>query len=144
MWSHYADNHYGLCIKYRFSDYFLKTEERCTTRFRKIDYHDGNSAINLNIDKASTDLLLHTKLDNWAYENEIRLITYMPDEDGDFAHVRLDPDSYIESITFGYRCPKSTIKTIQNLLGTDGIEYYVMSSDYENIYSLKATPIGVI
>ena len=142
MWSHYADEHRGFCIKYRFSQDFLLSETRCTTRFKKIIYHDKNTPMNLNVDTMNTDVLLCTKVDDWSYESEIRLITYFPDVEGDYVKIKLDEKSYIDEIYFGYRCSSETIKTIKNVLkDQSGIKYFQMQSDFSNIYTLKTNPV---
>ena len=142
MWSHYADEHKGFCIKYKFSKDFQRTEARCTTRFKKIIYHDRSQPLDLMIDTMDTNKALCMKLDDWKYENEVRLITYYPDVEGKYLPIRLDEDSFIEEIYFGYLCPEETIKTVKNALqDKPDIKYYKMDSDYTNIYSLKATPL---
>ena len=142
MWSHYAGEHSGFCIKYRFSKDFLLTEERCTSRFKEIIYHNNSEPMNLMVDTMDTNQVLCTKLDVWKYENEVRLITYFPDEEGSYLKIKLDSNSFIDEIYFGYLCPDETIKTVKNALkdNTD-VKYYKMISDYSNIYSLKAIPL---
>lgn len=140
MWAHYANNHKGYCIKYCFSDSFIQTEERRTTRFREINYPDRDVPFNLNSSSINTDQALCTKFKDWEYENEVRLITYIPDIKGDYLSVPLDKDSYIESVYFGYRCTDETITTVRNVLKRydNNINYFKMNSDYSDIYRLKA------
>ena len=139
MWSHYADNHYGFCVKYIFSNNFIKTENRYTSRFREICYHKHNEPLSITENSINIIKGFLTKLDSWSYENEVRLITYYPDYSGPFMPIELDKESRIESIYFGYRCPDDRIKTIKNILGN--INYYKMVSNYNDIYSLRAVQI---
>jgi len=140
MWSHYAHYHEGFCIKYKFSEKFLKTEERFVSRFKDIIYHDRGIPLNLEVDSINSDLGLCTKLSDWSYENEVRLITYMPDKEGDYISLPLDDESSIEAIYFGCRCPADTIKTIKNALSNNSeIRYFKMDSDYRDIYRLKSS-----
>ena len=142
MWAHYANNHKGFCIKYKFSKGFLKTESRCVTRFKDIIYHDRCVPFNMNRHSINTDQALCTKLSDWAYENEVRLITCAPDINGYFLTIPIDEESSIDEVYFGYRCSEETIKTVRNALSyVSGIKYFKMSSDYKDIYKLKATPI---
>lgn len=142
MWAHYANNHKGFCIKYKFSKGFIKTESRCVTRFKEIIYHDRSVPFNINRRSINTDQALCTKLSDWAYENEVRLITYAPDKNGHFLPLPIDDNSFIDEVYFGYRCNEETIKTVRNALSyVSGIKYFKMSSEYNDIYKLKATPI---
>ena len=143
MWSHYAGEHSGFCIKYKFSKEFLLTEERCTSRFKEIIYHNSSEPMNLMVDTMDTNQVLCTKLDVWKYENEVRLITYFPDEEGSYLKIKLDSNSFIDEIYFGYLSTEETIKTVKNALKDNpGVKYFKMVSDYTNIYSLKAIQLS--
>lgn len=111
MWAHYADNHYGMCIEYQFSEKFTNNDSG-VLRFRKVKYQLSKDKLSLDVPKINTDIGLLTKHSVWKYENEVRLITYMPEEKGDFVSLKLDSDSYIKSIYFGLRCPKRDIETV--------------------------------
>lgn len=142
MWAHYADNHTGFCVKYRFSDKFPITERRRISRFKEIIYHERGVPFDMNSPSINTDQALCTKLSDWAYENEVRLITYVPDKDGFYISIPLDKESTIEAVYFGYRCSDETIKTVKNALAKySGIQFYKMNSDYNDIYRLMAKPI---
>lgn len=142
MWAHYAKNHTGFCIEYNFSDKFPITESRRVSRFKDINYHKRDVPFDMNTPSINTDQALCTKLSDWAYENEVRLITYVPDKEGYYLAIPLDEDSSITAIYFGYRCPEETVKTIKNALAIHAeIQYYKMISDYNDIYRLKAIPI---
>ncbi len=142
MWAHYAKNHTGFCVEYNFSDKFPITESRRVFRFKEIIYHKREEPFNMNSPSINTDQALCTKLSDWAYENEVRLITYVPDKDGDYLTIPMDEGSSIKAVYFGYRCPDETIKTVRNALANYvGIQFYKMNSDYNDIYRLKAIPI---
>lgn len=143
MWSHYADGHKGFCIEYNFSKDFLVTEERRVIRFKDIMYWDKDNTLDLNINSITTDTALCLKLYDWKYENEIRLITYMPDEEGNFVSLPLATSARIKSIFFGYKCPDEHIKTITKALSSfPDIKYYRMVSRSESIFHLDAVPLG--
>lgn len=142
MWSHYADDHKGFCIQYKFSKEFIRTEGRFTSRFRDIIYRSSEEPFDLNLDSLDTNQALCTKLSDWDYENEVRLITYAPDMKGEFLSIPIDKESSIEAVYFGYRCPDSKIKTIKNALSAfPAIKFYKMSSNYNDIYRLTANPL---
>lgn len=142
MWSHYADEHRGFCIEYKFNKKFFVTEDRRTVRFKDIQYHKHEDPINLNTGSINTNEALCSKLDDWAYENEARLITYMPDEQGDFVPISLGSEVQIKAVYFGYLCPDIRVQTIKTILsGNPDIQYFKMNSTPEDIYHLTANPI---
>ena len=145
MWSHYADQHYGFCVQYKFSDDFLKvTEERRTVRMHEIQYQPKDEPLNLNLEEGSIDTTvgLCTKQHQWEYENEARLIAYEPDVDGAFHSIPLDEGSHIEKIYFGYRCPDKHIETIKKILSNQSqIKFCQMQSSPEDIYHLSSNEI---
>ena len=117
MWSHYADNQYGMCIEYHFSDGFTKTDDKRVLRFRNVIYK-ANEEQPVSLDKSAinTDLSLLTKMDAWKKEDEARLISYIPDVEGQFVPIKLDSESYIKSIYFGIRCSNGDMATVRNVL----------------------------
>ena len=148
MWSHYAGNHEGFCVKYKLPDSIFVEDDEAVIRLRKIIYHEneeenGNSIINLEIPTIDATLGLCRKHPCWEYENEVRLIAYLPHNEKAFCPLSLGFPA-IEEIYFGYKCYKEHIKTIRNVLDNKEqyrehkIKYYQMESDYSNIYKLKA------
>ena len=71
MWSHYADSHRGICLRFKATD---------TTPFfglaLEVDYQFDRPALNLVRDAPKVVLMkaLLTKADYWRYENEYRII----------------------------------------------------------------------
>lgn len=144
MWSHYTEDHKGFCIKYSFSEEFTSsTEERRTIRFKDIIYHDENKPLNIIKETINTDIGLCTKQSAWAYENEVRMIAYEPEAKEFFNSVPLDSASKIDAIYFGYRCQENHIRTIRKIVKQHypDAKFYKMSSDFTDIYCLKAIEI---
>ena len=135
MWSHYADNHYGMCIEYHFSKIFTKTGEDQVLRFRNVIYKPIEEAISLDIPVINTDLSLLTKMDAWTYENEARLISYIPDIEGQFVPIKLDSESYIKNVYFGILCPNSDIVTVRSILKGQNVHFYRMKPNPFDIYN---------
>ncbi|MCR9365461.1 DUF2971 domain-containing protein [Vibrio antiquarius] len=111
LWSHYGDQHRGLCIGYS-----LKRKPIPT--LHKVDYSDDRCLHTSLIARAilNNEFSAKKELDNtvllrkatpWKYESEWRL----------FDHVGLN-DSPLEmiDITFGLRCPSSIIHTVVSAL----------------------------
>jgi hypothetical protein len=140
MWSHYADEHRGFCIKYRFEEDFTK-ETPWSLSFRPILYTKKNEKKNLEKEHIDTDLAFCTKQFLWRYENEVRLIAYMPelpDSKKHFNPIPMGEFCHIDSIYFGIRCGENVINTIKNILKSTETKYYHMTSQPCDIFNLKA------
>lgn len=141
MWSHYADEHRGFCIKYRLSEHFIKQEENPEHRhmyITKIHYAKDCEKIDIQDRQINTQLGFATKSNDWEYENEARLIVYDPNNSQDYLGIGLDKDSTIEAIFFGYRCSESTIKTIKNVFKNmykdKPVKFYKMNVNPKDVY----------
>ncbi|WP_111709854.1 DUF2971 domain-containing protein [Lutibacter citreus] len=72
MWSHYGNNHKGVCIGFNYKGLsetfdFIPSKVKYKKKFKKVDYcNDYQKALNY---------LINTKSKNWKYEKEIRLRT---------------------------------------------------------------------
>lgn len=141
MWSHYAGEHTGFCVKYKFSQHFIKQVENDSYEhmyLKKIKY--SNDKIDLHTSTIDTNLAFATKNKCWKYENEVRLIAYNPNKAEDFYGIPLDEKSGIEAIFFGYKCTEQNIATVKNLLArkdqTHKPKFYRMVLNSHNIYRL--------
>ena len=74
-----------------------------------------NKNVSLDVKSLNSNLAFATKKCDWKYEKEVRLISYNPNVVGDYLSIPLDPDSYIETVYFGYRCDDATVRMIRNL-----------------------------
>nr|DAX69395.1 MAG TPA: Putative abortive phage resistance protein AbiGi, antitoxin [Caudoviricetes sp.] len=143
MWSHYADAHQGFCIRYRLSKAFIKQDEGIGYShkyLKKVHYLHKNEAVSILPKRMDTNNLFVWKSAEWKYENEIRLISYEPRCKSDHLQIRLDAESTIEAIYFGYRCIRSNISNIMQILG-DGVQYFKMECDPNNVYKMKVNKI---
>lgn len=127
MWSFYADDHKGLCVKYHLSKRFIspskpwdKLEDENfsynTLRLYPVSYTDDYSLKDLKtIDSTKMVCMKHS---SWNDEKEVRLISYNTNCEEKWYAEPLG-DSQIEEIIFGYRCTKAhkiNIYRIANLL----------------------------
>ncbi|BBV17371.1 DUF2971 domain-containing protein [Citrobacter portucalensis] len=134
MWSHYGDQHNGVCIGYKIpgdADEFFSR-----MRVLKVDY-DKPRQINVSLIKAACDgdsdaefeidnIIYSRKADKWAYEEEYRMIS----------KVGLHPSPFILSdITFGLRCNPSVMYSVMVALSRrqsslsdtkDAVKFYKM------------------
>ncbi len=140
MWSHYANEHKGFCIKYRFEEGFT-TKTPLSLVFKPIRYTKKNERINIDIKQINTDLAFCTKQSLWKYENEIRLIAYLPEMPNPNTHFNSIPMGEfcrIDSIYFGIRCSNNTINTVKNILKNTDVKYYRMVNNPNSVFDLKA------
>ena len=139
MWSHYAGGHTGYCIEYSLSQELQA--KRYTTGYlctRAINYISKPINLEEKFEEYGEDLLF-AKSSDWAYENEVRMLTYDYSIDKDYMCIPLDSDSSIVAIYFGILCREESKQMIRNILkDREGIKFYQMKKDYTNIYTLKA------
>lgn len=135
MWSHYADNHRGLCLKYKLSkDFFHQFDDanNTFTRLIPIEYVDkkisSREALNSDNSFAMKDIC-------WEAEKEVRLL-HLSVEQKDHQSISLDTKSSLEEIIFGYCCDENSKKTIEKI-APNGCKLSQMENDDEDIYTLK-------
>lgn len=103
MWSHYADNHKGICLEFNGKlDIFKEAME--------VDYLEDRPTIN-SLKKDSLNKIMRntltTKSIDWKYESEWRIIRQV----NGVGAVKINPDT-LTGIVFGAACEKKTISDI--------------------------------
>lgn len=136
MWSHYADNHKGLCIKFRLKEKFFRDineKDSSVLRIAPVEYKEQSV-----IDKSMKTLDAYfVKNKEWEEEGEVRLLSYNPHTEEDHYAVPMGDDAKIEEVIFGYLCQDDCKKTIYNLLSPKGVSFYMMKPNPEiDIYHL--------
>ncbi|XJM92291.1 DUF2971 domain-containing protein [Escherichia coli] len=123
MWSHYADEHKGICIGFK-EEYlkkagvsFLEADVEYQDNYpfddivKRIHYFEDNECLN-GFDNICGDILLSiltTKYTSWKYERERRLIVE------NFGARKFEPLA-VNSIAFGLRMKERDKKTLLTLL----------------------------
>ena len=106
MWSHYGDNHKGLCIGFEFP---IKYKDEFV--LYPVNYPDSLEVVRLEKD---TNRVLYywltTKLKEWKYEEEIRAIHINNKDLCTFSK------NHIKEVIFGNRVPKKNIIKLQKRL----------------------------
>lgn len=115
MWSHYSDDHRGICLcfnKYKIFNKlnFTFSEVRYTNKFPDLNFFEGSTSIEHL--KPQINNILFTKSDNWAYEKEYR---FYSDSDKDIHN--FIPDS-LQGLILGSRVNEDDGKTIRKLVET--------------------------
>ena len=118
MWSHYADNHKGISIGYRFGDYLPHGVGISEVTYnnhlkRQVDLNDLTNRYKQH---------LLTKNEDWSYEREYRIFTTQDKlyyERFDYLdYDRTKIDAYIFSITLGCAFPDHKILLITQLISS--------------------------
>lgn len=120
MWSHYGDQHNGICLGYQTTrasyDTMKKVDYEGTRCIKCSDivssYIDNNGIATEKI----KDTFFFTKANDWKYEKEWRLISDRHGEES-------SPFELTE-IYFGMRCDHAVKATIVNLMSGFDIDYY--------------------
>ena len=82
MWSHYAQDHKGVCFEFiRTEENLLGDDDICSpvNYFRHYPHIDIGQMV-LNTDGRTIALMMKTKSADWSYEKEWRLITLLGDQ----------------------------------------------------------------
>lgn len=141
MWSFYAGEHTGICIKYRLSRHFIKKEQNDNYSHLRILPIEYVESVELKPqDKITTQSAYGMKQLAWKNESEVRLLSYNPTTEDCFVGESLDENSRIEEIVFGILCPEKDRKTVYNLIKKQ-YKYDVIFSEMtnnpeNNIYNL--------
>ena len=146
MWSHYADNHRGFCIKYslKFLDSPLHSILKCglfkiiySARISKVSPGEllklqlaGDGVVDINAYLAKTIYrALITKARFWGYEKEWRLI--LGKENSNVLQNGRISFPFIESIYLGCNIDNTLSQHILNFAGTNNIPVYKASKSGE-------------
>ncbi|MBX8543421.1 DUF2971 domain-containing protein [Pseudomonas cichorii] len=117
MWSHYGQQHRGICIEYDASEFQLSSAQKvvyggsrqisadCLLRWIKFDDKDARR----RVECAS----LLTKSGEWRYEKEWRLLGPIG--------ISRSPAS-IKSVTFGMNCPSAIAESVMSMLGGESAD----------------------
>ncbi len=145
MWSHYADEHKGICILYKFDfRYAVQTyvEQKSITIWIKEIYEDN--VVFKDKKKETKQLLLATKHKEWEYENEIRLFHYDPAINKEQNHIQIPLEKLggeIMAIVFGSRCSIKDEQTIRKLFKGNDFFFKLLKieqlEDSDNVYEMK-------
>ena len=139
MWAHYADNHKGICIKYKFTSEQLPLRNSDETEIFRIGNIDYKPKFSINELEISVNDALFAKSKVWQYEHETRLVYYSINEVPKVKTVNVP--GAITGIYLGLRCSGEDQRIIKALVKDRDIPVYRMYTDINNVYKLKAKQI---
>lgn len=144
MWSHYANSHKGICIKYKLSPSLIKKSNKITGIFAAVEYSENPFSLNSQ-DYFEFNECFLTKQIEWKYEHEVRLIYFNAENSDYYQPITLDENNRIEAIYFGCNCSESQKNAVTNLfLHNSNVKFYQMSINYNNIFQLEAKELSHI
>ncbi|MCH4022056.1 MAG: DUF2971 domain-containing protein [Acetobacter sp.] len=118
MWSHYGDNHQGLCLGYsvpkKISDsneYKVSKVDYAGSRIAKTRDLDAMLAGDVNSRDAIDEAAYLAKAGAWSYENEWRILGPAGNQKGVLN---------LEEIIFGFRCSEHVQTAIRSIIATLG------------------------
>lgn len=118
MWSHYAENHSGICLEFNIK-HFAGTGKLTENLFVPfvITYHSSIESKTIIPENGYHNDWLLKKLNIWEYEQEVRILR-KTEEPKDFEFYDF-PKSALKKIIFGYNTKPETINEIIEILKKD-------------------------
>jgi hypothetical protein len=143
MWSHYADNHRGVCLEWDFDTQANKG------RFFEMEYHNvvtvldevkrtNTGHLSLNIE--TNGKFLTTKFQTWQHEEEIRMIRV--EEDLKLKGMYSDFPGKINAIHFGRNASNEDIELVKaNTKHLDNIRFDMVDLNIETMKNDRILPL---
>ena len=139
MWSHYADSHKGICLKYRLNRDYLKFNYSLQVGSDLMDVKYEKKLAIIDRYTINGQTAFATKSECWSYENEVRLLHYDPNCNSPVKALPLGENGNVEAVYFGLRCPQKDMDTIRGILKEE-VAYFQMKEDEEDIFNLVEVP----
>ncbi|MEO8148309.1 MAG: DUF2971 domain-containing protein [Bacteroidia bacterium] len=114
MWSHYADNHKGVCIEWDIDEsknkgsYFEIKYNNDISVLNEIELHNSG---HLRLNSNTNGKFMYSKFKNWEYEEEIRIIKI--EEDLNKKGVYGDFSGELTAIYFGKNSTDDDIELVK-------------------------------
>lgn len=147
MWSHYADNHRGVCLTYEFPKSFFDKTANEILGIVDVDYGLNplsdwflQEALKHNsLDDFVRDLIkkaLTVKAELWKYEKEVRILRR---QEG----VQVIDKQYLKQICFGLISPDSDITLLRNTIRQCGYEVELCKMEHSTSSDFGFEPIEI-
>lgn len=149
LWSHYADEHRGICLLYEFTESFFLDRVNKIVGVSDVVYGENplsewlietipDQMTDHFYDYFTIELLkrvLIVKSEGWRYENECRVIREQP---GPFPI----PKECLKQVCFGMLTPKTDIQLVTKILDSSGYDIkYCQICKRESDFGIKAIEI---
>lgn len=116
MWTHYADSHKGVCIKYHIPNNITihpKCGEGRLAYLRDVRYSNDLYETGKDGEITMRDAFF-LKSKAWEYENELRYLYF--DLDGNADYTQIEIPNCVSAVYFGLKCPRDEREFIMKLL----------------------------
>jgi hypothetical protein len=143
MWSHYANNHKGLCLEFEIEEEILKEQ------LLNVDYSNTTTLLDevkttktghLDLNISANGKFLWTKFENWGYEEELRTYVFCDELDIDGKEKPFLGE--LTAIYFGKNSNTEDIELIKhNSTHFDSLKYFKVDLDLENMKMSKLTEV---
>ncbi|MGL5681665.1 MAG: DUF2971 domain-containing protein [Marinifilaceae bacterium] len=137
MWSHYADDHKGICIEYKVDIHKL-IENNKSMSFQKVSYKLEQN--DLTSKTVLYNQFFTQKAPEWEYESEYRLLDFDMDHDGCFKTICSEAFQ-VNRIFLGLRCSDDNGTIIQKI-SPNNVKFFRMKKNINDIYNLQIEPIN--
>jgi Protein of unknown function (DUF2971) len=122
MWSHYANNHQGICVEYKSELFnYLKSLKGFFAQ-NYVKYAKAPPEIDASRyrDEENIWKMIFTKQSEWSYEKEVRIVR-LSNKDIEFIEF---PQSLIKNVIVGSKAPEELINRVLHLCGGTNIDVY--------------------
>ena len=134
MWSHYANEHKGICLKFDIETIFDREDVSCasivySSALPLLDVFVNNTK-DVHLEKL-LDSIINTKSIHWSYEKEIRM--YKKHHSNDIFYFN---EKSLKSVILGLRFDDKERETVQKLVATYNEKH---KTNVKIEYALQAT-----
>lgn len=129
LWSHYADSHRGICIKYEINCDLLPNEECSFSCLLDVDYNTFDLS---SINDECCKKVLSTKATCWKNESELRLIYFDCNARGGYHPIKIP--GRITDVYFGLKCDPEHEKTITKVLELNNSDDWAKNVRFHKMY----------
>ena len=135
MWSHYANEHKGICLCFKSEQIdngnFLILDSTRHLLFPVVYDENLPEQVNMlsNYEPENLVAFLRTKHSSWEYETEYRLILWEEDFHGKFTKIFRKED--LEGIIFGLNTPMEDIKKVYDIIKSNYLQEGIKVNFYK-------------
>ena len=143
MWSHYANEHKGVCIRYKLMDNCISSsislDIHHQTCLRRIHYRNSidDKPISVNDKSITIEAAFAHKEECWIKEKESRLICFDDTTEDDRITIPYDEGISIEAVYFGLNCSEDDKATIKKILKGKLVIYYDMRLNSKDVNKME-------
>ncbi len=122
MWSHYSNDHSGICVEYKPELLEFLEKLKGYFAFGKVNYTDKPPTLNV-FDEINSIIkkTMYNKQSEWKYENELRIVFLDPKNDTKFIPIERE---YIKSVYIGSRADSEIEGKVIALCKNTNIDIY--------------------